>query len=289
MKEIVYQVEQNDTLLPFLLAHIQGKSRNAVKNLLGRGQALVEGRPITQFDFPLSPGQTVTVLAAATPRANTLPFPILYEDGELLVVDKPAGLLSMANDKEKNRTAYHMATDYIRSQDPKARLFIIHRLDRDTSGVLMFAKNEAFKHALQDDWDKLVEKRGYTAVVEGAPPEAEGTVRSFLCETSTHLVFSGHPGKNAKEAITHYKVLERGRGYSLVDVRIDTGRKNQIRVHMQDLGCPVAGDKAYGAQTDPFARLGLHAGELSFRHPRTKKPMAFSAPLPKEFQKLFLR
>ena len=287
MKELAFTVEGADTLLPFLLAHVKGQSRNNIKSLLSRGQVLVEGKSSRQFDLPLSPGMKVLVVPQAAGKGGELPFPILYEDGQLLVVDKPAGLLSMANDKEKNRTAYHMVTDYVKSVDPRNRVFIVHRLDRDTSGVLVFAKDEALKHALQEGWDKLVEKRGYTAVVEGAPPEDEGTVRSFLVETATHLVYSGHPGKNAKEAVTHYKVTAKGRGYTLVDVSIDTGRKNQIRVHMQDLGCPVAGDKQYGAKTDPFGRLGLHAGELVFIHPKTKKRMAFTAPLPGGFRRMF--
>ncbi len=287
MKEIEYKVEAPETLLPFLLAHVQGKSRNAVKGILARRQVLVDGTACTQFDAPLTPGQTVTVLPTGAEKAEELPFPILYEDDELLVVDKPAGLLSMATDREKERTAYRAATDYVRRTDPRNRVFIVHRLDRDTSGVLVFAKNEAMKRALQDNWDALVEKRGYTAVVEGAPAEASGTVKSFLVETATHLVFSGHPGKKAKEAVTHYQVMAKARGYALVEVSIDTGRKNQIRVHMQDLGCPVAGDKQYGAKTDPLGRLGLHAGELTLRHPRTKKRMELKAPLPAGFRKMF--
>ena len=286
MKDVEYKVEAADTLLPFLLEHVKGKSRNAVKGVLSRRQVLVDGAVSTQFDAPLRPGQTVTVLAAGADAGEELPFPILYEDGQLLAVDKPAGLLSMATDREKHRTAYRAVTDYVRRTDPRNRVFIVHRLDRDTSGVLVFAKSEETKRALQDNWDKLVEKRGYTAVVEGAPPEDEGEVKSFLVETATHLVFSGHPGKKAKEAVTRYRVAARGRGYSLVEVEIDTGRKNQIRVHMQDLGCPVAGDKQYGAKTDPLGRLGLHAGTLVLKHPRTGKRLELNAPLPGGFRRL---
>lgn len=287
MNTTEFLVEADDTLLPFLLAHVKGKSRNAVKNLLARKQVLLDARPVTRFDTPLMPGQKVTLLPAPPRQGPAQELEVLYEDADLLAVNKPAGLLSMANEKEKFRTAYRMATDHVREKDGLGRVFIVHRLDRDTSGVLLFAKDEALKHALQDGWDKLVEKRGYQAVVEGAPPEASGTVRSFLCETSTHLVFSGHEGRGAKEAVTHYAVAARGRGYSLLDIRIDTGRKNQVRVHMKDLGCPVAGDKTYGAKTDPFGRLGLHAGELVLHRPDNGKRLSLTAPLPTEFKRFF--
>lgn len=287
MKDFKFSVQKETTLLDYLLTCMSGKSRNHVKAVLTRGQVSVDGKRITRHDAPLKAGQTVMINSKAPARFEELPFPIMFEDKDLLVIEKPAGLLSMANEREKLRTAYRMATDYLRAKDPKSRIFIVHRLDRDTSGVLVFAKTEKMKRDLQDNWDKIVEKRGYVAVVEGCPSELEGTVKSHLCETSTHLVFSAEEGRNTKEAITHYKVLQRGHGYSLVEVNIDTGRKNQIRVHMQDLGCPVAGDRQYGARSDPFGRLALHAGELIFTRPDKKKKMKFVAELPKEFNKVF--
>ena len=283
----VLAVTEETTLLPFLLREVTGKSRNTVKGLLTRRQVMVDGTVVTRFDAPLLPGQQVTLLPPEAAGAAELPFPVLYQDRDLIAVDKPAGLLSMGNEKERTRTAYRMVSDYVKAREPGGRIFIVHRLDRDTSGVLVFAKNERMKRALQDHWEALVQQRGYVAAVEGDLPEPEGTVRSYLRETATHLVYSGPRGKEGREAVTHYRVLARGKGFSLVEVTIDTGRKNQIRVHMQDLGCPVAGDRQYGAQSDPMGRLALHAHVLRFTDPRSKKTLELKASLPLGFQKLF--
>lgn len=276
-----YQVEAPGPLLPFLLETVKGKSRNNIKSLLTREQVQVNGRTITRHDHPLYPGQTVTILPEPLPKA---PFPILFEDEQLLVIDKPAGLLSMASDKEKVRTAYRQVTEYVRATNPRARVFIVHRLDRDTSGVLLFAKDETTKRAFQDNWEKIVRRRGYTAVVEGAPPKEADTIRTLLRENNVHKVYSVPYG--GKEAITHYKTLQQGKEYALLEVDIDTGRKNQIRVHLSEMGCPVAGDRTYGAATDPLRRLCLHAHELRLQHPITGQELFFRAPLPRGFTKL---
>ena len=279
-------VTQAGTLLPFLLEAVRDKSRNTVKGLLSRRQVLVDGRAVTRFDHPLSPGQVVTV-SPPEPKGARLPFPVLYEDGEILVVDKPAGLLSMANEREKLRTAYRLANDYVGQKSPGGRIFIVHRLDRDTSGVLLFAKSEAVKRAYQDNWDRIVRRRGYLAVVEGRMEQERGTVRSRLLETATHLVYSAAPGQSGgKEAVTRYELRRSGGGYSLLEVDIDTGRKNQIRVHMADLGHPIAGDRQYGARTSPLGRLGLHAYVLELTHPVTGAELRFEAPAPAAFEKL---
>lgn len=286
-KEQSYPVVQEDTLLSFLLANVKGKSRNNLKSLLTRRLVAVDGRPEHRFDHPLSPGQTVTILSVSAPERDSLPFEILHEDEHLIAINKPAGLLSIANEKEKERTAYHMVTDYVKNQNMDNRLFVIHRLDKETSGVLIFARDEETKRLFQDGWNERVIRRGYTAVVEGVPEESKGTVRSYLVETATHMVFSGDPGPNAKEAVTHYRTLKTGGGFALLDVEIDTGRKNQIRVHMKDLEHPIAGDKRYGARTNPLGRLCLHAGELILRHPLTGEELTFRARTPKEFHRLF--
>ena len=282
-----WTVTEETTLLPFLLSQIQDKSRNTVKNLLTRRQVMVGERVVTQFDTPLHPGTRITVLPKVSAGVAELPFAILYEDADLLVVNKPAGLLSMGNEKERNRTAYRMASDYVKARTPGNRIFIVHRLDRDTSGVLLFAKNERMKHRLQDNWEALVKRRGYLAVVEGHLPQQEGTVTSYLRETATHLVYSAPPGRDAKQAVTRYRTVALTKGYALVELDLETGRKNQIRVHMQDLGCPIAGDRSYGAKTDPFGRLALYAHVLSLTDPRTKKQITFQIPLPPELKKQF--
>lgn len=278
-----YPVETETTLLPFLLEAVKDKSRNTVKGLLTRGQVLVDGKGVTRHDHRLVPGQTVTILPEIVRKA-ALPFPILWEDEEILVVDKPAGLLSMASDKEKVRTAYHQVTEYVRAGNPKARVFIVHRLDRDTSGVLLFAKSEGIKRAFQDNWESIVRRRGYTAVVEGAPPRQADTIRTFLRENGIHKVYSVSTG--GKEAITHYRTVKQGKNYALLEVDLSTGRKNQIRVHLSEIGCPVAGDRTYGAATDPLGRLCLHAHELAFTHPITGKETTYRAELPRGFRKL---
>ena len=283
----VYTVTQPDTLLPFLLARVKGKSRNNVKSLLSRRLVAVDGVPLSRFDAPLLPGQQVSILPASAPKADALPFPILYEDEHLIVVNKPAKLLSVANDKEKTRTAYHLVTAYVKARRVDDRIFVLHRLDRDTSGVLMFARDAETKELFQARWNEIVTRRGYLAVVEGVPKPAQDTIRSFLVETDTHLSFSGAPGKGAKEAVTSYQIVKAGSGYALLDISIETGRKNQIRVHMKEKGCPVAGDKQYGARTNPIGRLCLHANELSFTHPATGEQITFKAKMPRDFNRVF--
>lgn len=218
------------------------------------------------------------------------PWPaILYEDGELLVVNKPAGQLSVATDGPWQLTAYRQATDYLQIRNKRARLFIVHRLDRDTSGVLLFAKNESLKLALQEKWNELVTCRGYHAVVAGTPPEQEGTLISYLLENRAHVVYSAPKEKGGKTAVTQYRRVSTRKGYSLLALELRTGRKNQIRVQLADLGCPVVGDKKYGGGVggNPLGRLGLHAGRLVLTHPHTGEELAFTAHLPSEFERCF--
>ena len=284
-----YKVDTASELLPFLLRMVTGMSRNSVKGLLTRGDVSVGGKRVTRHDFPLKAGQTVKIAPpGAALRADILKrLKIIYEDDELIAVDKPAGLLSIATENEKTETAYHRLTDYVRLRNPNGRIFVVHRLDRDTSGVLLVAKNEQIKRALQDDWSTLVKMRGYTAVAEGTFAEKSGTVRSFLRETSTHHVYSVSRAGDGLEAVTHYTVLKESPTYSLVGVTLDTGRKNQIRVQFSELNHPVAGDKRYGAKTDPLGRLCLHAGGLELTHPFSGKPLVFESAVPQSFLALF--
>lgn len=284
--DLVWTAEADDSLLAFLLRHVKGKSRNNIKSMLARGQVSVDGRTATRFDHPVAVGSRVAVKAHVEEEVPGLPFPILYEDRDILVIDKPAGLLTIANEKEKVRTAYHMLTDYVRQESKFGRVFVVHRLDRDTSGVVLFAKNEETKRAFQEDWDARVLRRGYRALVEGVPQPPEGEVRSFLRETRTHLVYSGAPGRDAKEAVTLYRTLASGGGYALLEIDLKTGRKNQIRVHMSDLGHPIAGDRQYGARTRPLGRLCLHAHRLELIDPRSGEKRVFAAREPAAFHRL---
>ena len=277
----ILTVDRADTLLPFLLSHQKGKSRNNIKALLTRGQVLVDGQAVTRHDHPLVPGQTVSLRPRL--QGGDLPFPLLYEDADLLAIDKPAGLLSTANEREQERTAFRAVSDWLRDRG-EGRAFLVHRLDRDTSGVLLFAKSEAVQQRFQNEWNTLIRRRGYRAVVEGAPPEPAGTIRTQLRENRIHKVYSVRSG--GKTAVMHYQVERLGADYALLAVAIDTGRKNQIRVHFSELGCPVAGDKVYGAATDPLGRLCLHAHELSFAHPVTGAELLLRSETPRGFSRL---
>ncbi|WP_085832314.1 RluA family pseudouridine synthase [Clostridium merdae] len=281
---VVLQVQQAGILIDFLRDNLRGKSRNNIKSLLVRGAVLVDNRVATRYDYPVRPGQAVQVRwAPEVPAAGGRALEILYEDDELLVINKPAGLLSISNEKEKERTAYHQMTEHVQQSDPNSRIFIVHRLDRDTSGVLLAAKTSEMKYAMQDNWSSLVKTRKYTAVVEGCPEPMSGRIHTWLYETKNLMVYSGEKSDEGLESITDYKVIGVAPGYSLVDVFLQTGRKNQIRVHMKEKGCPVVGDKKYGAKGSPFKRLGLHAGLLEVRHPVTGKLLRFEAKVPAVF------
>lgn len=283
-----FPVEEAAGLLAFLLLKLRHKSRNNVKSLLTRKAVTVNGKTVTHYDHALHPGQIVRIISPAQLQyKKPKRLKIIFEDEELIAVNKPAGLLTVASDTEKLQTMYHDVTGYVQREDPAKRIFVVHRLDKDTSGVVLFAKTEQIKHALQDNWNALVKRRGYIALVEGRLPDKTGTIRSWLKETKTHHVYSSHTTGDGVEAVTSYQVLRESKAYSLLDINLETGRKNQIRVHMTDIEHPIAGDKKYGAQTNPFKRLALHAGALELTHPVTGQPMVFSSTTPANFLSVF--
>ena len=209
---------------------------------------------------------------------------ILYEDDYLIAINKPCGLLSISNDKEKEITAYRMVSNYVKQNNKNNYIFVVHRLDQDTSGVLMFCKNEKIRDKMQDNWNTIVKKRGYIAIVDGKL-SGNGTIHSYLLENKQQFVYSSR-NKQGKEAITHYSVLKSNNNYSLVQVFIDTGRRNQIRVHLSEKGYPIVGDKKYKCKTNPIKRLCLHANILEFIHPVTKKLIHIESDIPSEFNKI---
>ncbi len=211
---------------------------------------------------------------------------ILYEDHDILVVDKVSGLLTVSNDKEQTRTAYYLLNDYVRKGNPKShlRVFIVHRLDKDTSGILVFAKSEKAKHFLQDEWKDFRKK--YVAVVHGMMPEEQGVITSYLVENSALKMYSVTDPKKGKYAKTGYQVMRKSSDYSLLEVDLFTGRKNQIRVHLADKGCPVVGDKKYGEKAPGIKRLTLHAASLTLTHPFSKEKMTFESKVPPYFNYL---
>ncbi len=210
----------------------------------------------------------------------------LYEDRDILVVDKPSGLLTMGTERDKTRTAYCLTTDYVRRGNPKSRnrVFIVHRLDRDTSGVLLFAKTEAAKAILQGQWD--VTEKKYLAIVHGHLARKEGTISTYLAENSAHNVYSTTDPQQGKLSHTAYRVLREAKGFSLVEIDLLTGRKNQIRVHFAGIGHPVVGDRKYGGEKTSHPRLALHARSISFPHPLDGRRMTFEAEVPEHFVRL---
>lgn len=288
VKEIAVKVNEECILMNFLIAKFPEKSRTAIKSLLAHKQITVDDMITTKFDFPLKRGQTVFINKKKTtekPRFRDLR--IVHEDADLIVIDKASGLLSMATDTEKQKTAYSILSEYVKRYDPKNLIFIVHRLDRETSGLMMFARSKKVQEALQKDWNESIIERSYVAIVEGAIDKKEGTITSWLKENKAMVMYSSQTPDDGQKAVTHYKVLKTNKLFSLLDVRLETGRKNQIRVHMKDIGFPVTGDKKYGAKLNPVAQMGLHARVLAFKHPVTGRAMRFDTPIPLKFQKLF--
>ncbi len=269
---------KNSTLLEYL-TKTQNQSKNALKTMIQNGSILVDGKVVTKANYPIQEKQTIFIKPKPIVYQK-YEIPILYEDNDLIAVDKPAGLLTIATEKEKEVTAYHIVSQYIYQKTYK-RIFILHRLDQDTSGILLFAKNEKTKNIMQDNWNSIVKIRGYYALVQGIGLKPNGTIHTWLKETQTHMVYSSK-NKVGKEAITHYQVLAEKKNTSLLDVHLDTGRKNQIRVHMKELGHPVLGDVKYGDKNS-FPRLALHAYHLEFIHPVTKKNISIKIEMPKCF------
>ena len=281
-------VTENIELMKFLLAKLPQKSRNNIKSLLANKQIFVDGKPVRQFNHGLVSGQQVEIRWDRVPEERKFRgiFTIIYEDHDIVVIDKQAGMLSIATDKEKSKTAYYMLSAHVKSQGSKNKIFVVHRLDRETSGLMMFAKSERVQHILQSNWNEIISERAYIAVVEGVPEKSEGTITSYLFESKALIVYSSQNPKSGHMAVTNYQVMKSGSEYSMLKVKLETGRKNQVRVHMQDIGHPVAGDKKYGSKTNPIGRLALHAWVLGFSHPISNKPLRFETPVPRKFKRL---
>ena len=233
--------------------------------------------------MPLRPGDTVLIShERGRPAFNSPYLRIVWEDESLIVIDKRDGLLSVSDSVAQERTAWAILSAYVREQDPRNRIFVLHRLDRGTSGLMMFARNKGVQEKMREGWADIVTRRSYVAVVEGVPEPAEDTLRNFLAENSRMKVYCTD-ALHGKEAVTHYRVLKAASDCALVEFTLETGRKNQIRAQMEAFGHPIAGDPKYGAQTDPAERLMLHACRLWFIHPETGREMRFDTPIPAVF------
>ncbi|WP_064196196.1 MULTISPECIES: RluA family pseudouridine synthase [Emticicia] len=283
-----FKVEVESELLVFLLEKIKNRSRNDIKVLLREKQIFVDGQAISQFNHPLKPQQKVEVKWRKMPEEQRYrALNIVFEDEYLIVIEKQAGILSIATEKQKDNTAYSILSSHVKKQDPRNRIFVVHRLDRETSGLMMFAKSEKIQKLLQESWNDSIEERTYLAVVEGKVEKQEDTIVSYLVESKALIMYSTKNTEVGQKAITHYEVLKSNKNYSLLKVNLETGRKNQIRVHAKDIGHPVVGDEKYGAKSNPLKRLGLHAWVLAFKHPITKKDVRFETEMPTKFTGLF--
>ncbi len=297
-----YRVEAPAELLPFLLTKMGGMTRTSVKQLLGQRRVKVNNAIQTRHDTPLRKGDLITIESG---RGNAeLRHPklrIIYEDDALIVVEKKNGLLTVPyNPKSTETTALSILKDYVKKQSRQASVYVVHRLDRETSGVLVFAKSPELQEYMRTYWRQLVSKRTYVALVEGKLQKREGTITSWLTEDDrTAMVYSSPTDNGGQKAITHYQVVKESTlqsddtaltaEYSLVELNLETGRTNQIRVHMATIGHPVVGDRKYGHgnESSPIDRLCLHARTLEFIHPMTEKKVRFEASTPKEFARIF--
>lgn len=280
-------VLEKEELLSFLRNNLTSKSKNNLKSLLAKEMVLVNGKVQTKFNFILFKGDKVEIRDTKIKTDNNYKkeIKIIYEDEDIIVVNKPAGLLIISTDNEKEYTLYHMVSSYLKTKNKNNKVFIIHRLDRETSGLVMFAKNQKAKNLFQSNWDKMFIKRGYFAVVEGTPVDKEKTLVSYLNENEGHMVYETIKTKG-KYACTQYRVISENNKYTLLDVNIKTGRKNQIRVQLKENGNVIVGDKKYGSNIDPLKRMALHAYKLEFNDPRTNKRVNIEIDLPYAFSKL---
>ena len=282
-----YEVHEDDTLLNYLLNNLK-ESRSKIKaTLQGRG-IKVNGKVVTQFDFPLTKGTKIDV--SKTKRNNdklkSRYVKIVYEDQYLVVIEKNIGILSMAAG-HRSLNVKAVLDDYFKKTRQRCTAHVVHRLDRDTSGLMIYAKDMETEQILERNWHDIVFDRRYVAVLSGEMEEDEGTIENWLKDNKAYVTYSSPVDNGGKYAITHFLTLDRTTEHSLVEFKLETGRKNQIRVHSADMGHPVCGDIKYGNGDDPIHRLCLHAYMLCFYHPVTRQPMEFQTMIPAQFRHIF--
>ncbi len=287
-KQAFFKVKSDTELMKFLQDQLQDKSRNTIKSLLAHHQVCVDFKVVTQFNHPLKTGQQVAVnwgkVQQVSPHKG---LKIVFEDPYIIIVDKQPGLLSVATDKEKERTVLRILSDQAKRINPRSWIFVVHRLDREASGLMMFAKTKEIQQILLGTLRQQSPHRTYVAVVQGPVERDSDTITSWLKQDKVYTMYSSTIPDEGQKAVTGYQVLERDSKYSLLEISPQTERKNQIRVHMKDMGHPVLGDKKYGADQNPINRLALHARVLSFCHPKTGEDLRFETPIPGQFSRLF--
>jgi len=276
-------VKNEGELLDYLYNNLDIPKKR-IKQYLTHGSIYVNNSRVKQYNYKLFPGMNI-VIDTDSKNKKSLPFDIVFEDDNIIVVNKPSGLLTISTSKEKERTLFHIVREYLVSKDKNSKVFIVHRLDKDTSGIVILAKNEKIKKQLQDNWNEYVSLREYVAIVHGHLKKKNDRIVQMLSETKTNLVYVSKKD-DAKEAITNYKVIKENDDYSLVNINIETGRKNQIRVAFSSLGNPILGDKKYSNIKDGLNRLYLHANRLKIYYPIIKKDILFEVANPSEFKKI---
>jgi 23S rRNA pseudouridine1911/1915/1917 synthase len=277
-------INKSQTLLEFLIEQYPDSPRTRIKKILQSGTVRVNNKSITLHSYPLKAGDSVdTGLRPGIATKASLPFPVLYEDQYVIVIDKPAGIATSSVDGSTN--IQWIISEFLKNVSKgNIRTYVVHRLDKEVSGVLILAKSETAMDAIKDKWDET--EKHYFAFVEGIPENPEGTIKSWLIEDNAMKMHSVIEKDGAKYAITHYKTIRLLNNYALLDVRTETGRKNQIRVHLSDIGCPIVGDRKYGASTDFIRRVRLHACSISFPHPVNGKLITVESPMPQGFLSL---
>lgn len=278
--------EDEVKLMDFLCAKMHDAKRNDIKKWMKYGHIKINGAIKQKFDDMVAQEAIVELnISRPFPCFSHPRVQLVYEDEHVIVINKGYGLLSVgAQNHKKEINAYDIVRNYVKQKDPRSKLFIVHRLDRDTSGLMMFVKTEEAQDVLRHNWNNMILERLYVAVLEGYLEQDKGYVKSRLAENSQYVVYSTENPDEGRLAVTHYQAIEKGNGYTLAEFSLDTGRKNQIRVHAKDLGHPITGDKKYGAKRSPLHRLALHALTLRFAHPITRKDMYFETPIPQKFR-----
>ena len=276
-------VKSDSELLDYLYNNLD-MPKKRIKQYLTHGAIFVNNNRTTKYDYKLIKGMTINIDTDGKNK-KVLPFDILFEDEHIIVVNKPSGLLTIATAKEKDKTLYHIVREYLVSKNKYAKVFIVHRLDKDTSGIVILAKDLKTKNQLQENWNEYVSLREYVAVVHGHPKKEEDKIVQSLSETKTNLVYVNRKGLG-KEAITNYRVVKSSNNYSMLNIKIETGRKNQIRVALASIRTPIVGDKKYGDKKDSNSRLYLHANRLKIYYPNIKKDILFETSVPVEFKKI---
>ena len=280
---LTFRVTEKAELLPFIMSALDGISRTRAKAILAGGGILVNRAVTKQYDYVLKPRDVVEISRQKPKRVFQSRYVrIVYEDSQIIVIEKAAGILSMAT-STRSLCVKSILDKYFQTSHQQCRAHVVHRLDRDTSGLLVYAKTMEAEQILEQNWQDIVTDRRYVALVSGTPTPLHGTIRSWLKDNSAYVTYSSPVDNGGKFAVTHYRTLKHAAKRSILELKLETGRKNQIRVHLQDIGNPVCGDMKYGNGDDPIGRLALHAYRLNFYHPITRELLRFETPIPKNF------